>query len=73
MRVLVLFEFYFSQITLELWLVEIVFHRFLERVYSLCLRWSLPVAMGIPTVSLSSMQLPSILWCPGTQMRLILR
>jgi len=64
-----------------------MFQRLLERVYTLCVRSSLQVAMGIPSVSLSrrmsavvpclasssAMQLPSIFWCPGTQMRLILK
>jgi len=66
-------------VILQLCHVEIEFQRLLESVYSLCLRWSLQVAMGIPTVSLSrrmsvvvsclasssAMQLPSIFRCPG--------
>jgi len=40
-------------VSVELWQVEIEFQRLLESVYSLCLRGSLQVAMGIPTVSLS--------------------
>jgi len=34
-----------------MWHAEIVFNRLLERVFSLCLRWSLLVSIGIPTVS----------------------
>jgi len=36
--------------SVELWQVEIEFQRLLESVYSLCLRWRLQLAMGIPTV-----------------------
>jgi len=40
-RVFEFFGLWFGQVGLELWKVEVVFHRLLERLFNLCLKRSL--------------------------------